>query len=139
MISCGVRLHRNVDEKRRASQNRSRMIENRKNPRFTSIARARVLGFGEGEAILRDLSVTGCRLEFSAAVAFSEGGRYRIAVQPEAACALEEFELEAESRWSRAGYDSFEVGFFILASPKGKAFQRYVDYLVWLSKNAEEA
>jgi hypothetical protein len=115
------------------------MIENRKNPRYTSIARASVSGLGEGEALLRDLSVTGCRLEFSAAVAFSEGRRYRVVIHPESAAALEPFELEAESRWSRVGYDSYEIGFSILSSPKGKAFQRYVDYLAWLSKNSTEA
>jgi hypothetical protein len=114
------------------------MIENRKNPRYTTIAHARINGFEVGDALLRDLSVTGCRLEFSAAVAFSEGSHYRIIVEPEAASAIEHFELVAESRWSRADYDSFEIGFSILSSPKGKAFQRYVDYLAWLSKTPDQ-
>lgn len=115
------------------------MIENRKSPRYASIARAQVRGLDIGEAVLRDLSITGCRLEFSAALALAEGSRYRLNIQPEAAACIEGFDLEVESRWSHTGYDSFEVGFSVLASPKGKAFQRYVDYLSWLSKNAAEA
>jgi hypothetical protein len=38
-----------------------------------------------------------------------------------------------EARWVRGGDYSCEVGFSITASPKGKAFQRYVDYLSWRS------
>ncbi|HCM27674.1 MAG: hypothetical protein A2Z99_09575 [Treponema sp. GWB1_62_6] len=107
------------------------MSESRRNARFSALARARVNGIHEGEALLRDLSVTGCRLEFTAAVALAEGKRYRITVTPESAAEVDEFELDAESRWSRAGYDSFEIGFAIVFSPKGKSFQRYVDYLAW--------
>ncbi len=114
------------------------MRENRKSPRYATIAHATVNGLAVGDAVLRDLSITGCRLEFSAAVALTEGSRYKIVVQPEAVAQVEDFELEVESRWSRTDYDSFEVGFFILASPKGKAFLRYVDYLAWRSKSAAE-
>ena len=109
------------------------MPESRNQVRFSTLARAKVQGLHEGEALLRDLSVTGCRLEFSAAVALGEGARYRITVSPESAANVEPFELEVESRWCRAGYDSYEIGFSIVASPKGKSFQRYVDYLAWRS------
>jgi hypothetical protein len=107
------------------------MFENRKSPRFTSLAQARIAGLPEGEALIKDLSITGCRLEFSAAVAFEENKNYRIKVFPETNAKVEDFELEAQPRWSHAGYDSFEIGFAILHSPKGKAFQRYVDYLTF--------
>ncbi len=114
------------------------MLEHRKTPRYASIAHAKVFGLTVGDAVLRDLSITGCRLEFSAAVALTEGSRYKLVIQPEDVAEVEDFELEVEARWSRADYDSFEVGFSILASPKGKAFLRYVDYLAWLSKSAAE-
>ena len=107
------------------------MMDKRRAPRYASLAQARIEGISAGEALLRDLSVIGCRLEFSSAVAFEPGQVVRVLVVPEASATIEPFELEAESRWSRADYDAFEVGFSIRSSPKGKAFQRYVDYLAW--------
>ena len=115
------------------------MFENRRAPRFASLARARVADLSEGEALLKDISVTGCRLEFSAAVALSPDTVCRIVVLPEDAAAIQEFELLARLRWSWAGYDSFEIGFFIEGSPKGKAFQRYVDYLSWRAGSSGQA
>lgn len=56
---------------------------------------------------------------------------------PEDRSEIEAFELEANPLWSRAGYDSFEVGFSIDASPKGRFFERYVDYLAWKSRIPE--
>ncbi len=109
------------------------MSESRRNRRYSTLARAKVCDIHEGDALLRDLSVTGCCLEFTAAVALTAGTRCKIIVSPESAAAIETFYLEAESCWSRMLYDSFEIGFSIIASPKGKSFQRYVDYLSWRS------
>jgi len=99
--------------------------------RYPAIAHAMVLELVPAEAVLRDLSVTGCRLEFSAAVACGPGKHYLITVIPEERASVETFDLEAEVRWSRSDYDAFEVGFSIVLSPKGKAFMRYVDYLAF--------
>ena len=114
-----------------------RMNELRRCPRYPSFARARVAGFHEGDALLRDLSITGCRLEFSAAIAFSLQQRCRITVMPEDRASVEAFDLEASALWSRADYDTFEIGFTIEASPKGKSFERYVDYLAWKAGQAD--
>jgi len=99
--------------------------------RFPAIAHALVSELIPAEAVLRDLSVTGCRLEFSAAVACGPGKKYRITVIPEARASVDTFDLDAEVRWSRSEYDAFEVGFSIVLSPKGKEFLRYVDYLAF--------
>jgi hypothetical protein len=56
---------------------------------------------------------------------------YKVEVIPEAAAEIGSFEITVESRWIRTGGYSCEVGFRITASPKGKLFQRYVDYLTW--------
>jgi hypothetical protein len=56
---------------------------------------------------------------------------YKLEIIPEAAAEIGSFEITAESRWLRIGGYSCEVGFRITASPKGKLFQRYVDYLSW--------
>jgi len=99
--------------------------------RYPAIAHALVPELIPAEAVLRDLSVTGCRLEFSAAVACGLGTQYRVTIIPEARASIETFNLDAEVRWSRSEYDAFEVGFSIVISPKGKAFLRYVDYLAY--------
>ncbi len=99
--------------------------------RYSAMAHALVSELIPAEAVLRDLSVTGCRLEFSAAVACGLGTRYRVTIIPEARASIETFDLDAEVRWSRSEYDAFEVGFSIVISPKGKAFLRYVDYLAY--------
>jgi hypothetical protein len=109
------------------------MFESRRNFRYASSARAIIEGLHEGEALLRDISVTGCRLEFSAAIAFGPNQAFWITVYPEMKADISAFEIEATPVWSRADYDSFEVGFNILASPRGKAFLRYVDYLAWVA------
>jgi hypothetical protein len=99
--------------------------------RYSAMAHALVSELIPAEAVLRDLSVTGCRLEFSAAVACGLGKLYRVTIIPEARASIETFDLDAEVRWSRSEYDAFEVGFSIVISPKGKAFLRYVDYLAY--------
>jgi hypothetical protein len=107
------------------------MFESRNQIRFSSLAKTRVDGFVGGEALLKDISVTGCRLEFSSAVAFNMTEKYRLIVLPEREAQIEEFELEAQPRWSMVQEDCFDIGFSILSSPKGRTFQRYVDYLAW--------
>ncbi|MDR1617669.1 MAG: PilZ domain-containing protein, partial [Treponema sp.] len=57
--------------------------------------------------------------------------QYRLEIFPEGASNIGSFEISVESKWVRAGSYSSEVGFSIVASPKGKLFQRYVDYLDW--------
>lgn len=115
------------------------MIELRRSTRYTSLARAKIEGLHEGEALLRDISVTGCRLEFSAAIAFAPNQAFLIMIYPETKSEIGAFEIEATPMWSRANYDSFEVGFSILSSPRGKAFLRYVDYLDWVTRGKETA
>jgi hypothetical protein len=60
----------------------------------------------------------------------------RIEVIPEDAAHIGSFELTVQSRWVRSkGYAS-EAGFTIVASPKGRLFQRYVDYLGYRASQA---
>lgn len=109
------------------------MLDLRRNVRYTSLARARLEGDHAGEAFLRDLSVTGCRLEFTTRVPVGSESLCRITVYPERQADVELFDLEVRPQWSRAGYDTYEIGFLIENSPKGRSFQRYVDYLSWIA------
>jgi hypothetical protein len=59
--------------------------------------------------------------------------RYAITILPEAASHIGGFELTVVLRWTRPDHNACELGFFIVESPKGKQFQRYVDYLSYYS------
>ncbi|MDR1949760.1 MAG: PilZ domain-containing protein [Spirochaetaceae bacterium] len=109
------------------------MFNERKSARYPSHARARIEGAFEGDALLKDLSVTGCCIECTMIVDIKPNAIYKIEILPETASNIGNFELKVEARWTRIGGYSCEVGFMIVASPKGKLFQRYVDYLTWRS------
>ncbi|MDR1277322.1 MAG: PilZ domain-containing protein [Treponema sp.] len=112
------------------------MLDNRKDHRYRTLAHARIPGVMEGENLLRDLSVTGCCIECTAHADLEPETQYRIEIIPESASHIGNFELTVQSKWIRSrGYAS-EVGFVIIASPKGKLFQRYVDYLDYRSSLA---
>jgi hypothetical protein len=120
------------------------MIENRKNPRYRTLARAKISSVGgksashganEGETLLKDLSITGCCVECTVYPDVKTGEKYTIDIIPETAAGLGHFTLVAESKWIHLMGYSCEIGFSVLESPKGKEFQRYVDYLAWRADN----
>ncbi|MDR0375614.1 MAG: PilZ domain-containing protein [Treponema sp.] len=109
------------------------MSEQRKHARYRTIARARLPGVFEGDALLKDLNVTGCRVEATVFIELTEGATYTIEVIPETISKIGKFEFLGEARWIKTSGDSYEAGFMITASPSKKEFQRYVDYLAWRS------
>jgi hypothetical protein len=56
---------------------------------------------------------------------------YKVEIIPEAQAQIGSFELVVSSRWIKTSAYSCEIGFAVIASPKGKLFQRYVDYISW--------
>ncbi|MCL2832491.1 MAG: PilZ domain-containing protein [Treponema sp.] len=111
------------------------LSENRKNKRYRSIAKAKINGADYGEILLKDLSITGCCLESTVYIDMNPNARYKIEIIPEATAGIGKFELIAESKWIHGDGYSTEFGFSILESPKGKLFQRYVDYLAWRAES----
>jgi hypothetical protein len=109
------------------------MLENRKNMRYRTLAKARIADIFEGESLLKDLSITGCCVECTMYVDIKMNTRYKLTVLPESVTRIGEFELLVESKWIHAVGYSCDIGFNIIESPKGKLFQRYVDYLTWRS------
>ena len=107
------------------------MTEQRKNTRYHTLARVEIEGVNEGEALLKDISVTGCCVECTAYAEAKLNIQYKLRIIPESSAKIGMFDLLVESRWIHSGSYSCEIGFFIMESPKGKAFQRYVDYLSW--------
>jgi hypothetical protein len=112
------------------------MFEKRKHVRYPTIARVLVKDLAESEALLKDLSVTGCCVEYTINVDVKPHANYKIEVFPESAAQIGKFDLDCECRWVQNGGYSCEVGFSVLASPKGKPFQRYVDYLSYRSDHS---
>jgi hypothetical protein len=109
------------------------MLENRKNPRYRTLARVRIPGILEGDNLLKDMSITGCCVECTTHIDIPPGSLYQMEIEPESASRVDVFSLSVETKWIRPGDYSGEIGFNIVASPKGKLFQRYVDYLSYRS------
>jgi hypothetical protein len=105
--------------------------ENRRHTRYRSFARVKFPDHLGEESLLRDISVTGCCVECTSLLNIQNNTPYIMEVIPEASAKIGKFNLEVQSVWIHPGGYSSEVGFSIVASPKGKPFQRYVDYLSW--------
>jgi hypothetical protein len=110
------------------------MFEKRKNVRFDTHARARIAKLFHEDALLKDLSVTGCRIESTVFADIELHSLHTIEIIPDAASNIGSFEITAEARWIQKGEYSFEAGFLITSSPTGKHFQQFVDYLGWRPK-----
>ena len=107
------------------------MTELRKHIRYKTLAKAKIEGASEGETLLRDISITGCRVECTSYADIKPNVRYKLEVIPEDAAKIDEFELMVELSWTHTEGYSCEIGFTIAEFPKKKLFKRYVDYLAW--------
>jgi len=107
------------------------MLESRKSPRYRSLARAQVSGILGDSYLLRNISITGCCVECTGAADIQSNARYRLKIKPERESHIGSFELQVDCKWVRNDGHATELGFSILASPKGRQFLRYVDYLAY--------
>ena len=107
------------------------MSSSRKNIRFETSAGARIQDINQGTVLLKDISITGCRLECVPHSEIKLNTQYQIKIIPEEIAKIGIFDLVAESKWVLNLENSCEVGFSIVESPKKKQFQHYVDYLSW--------
>jgi len=105
--------------------------DKRKNPRFKTMAHVCISGVTEDECLLKDISITGCCVECAAAAYIQLNTRYQLEIKPEGIAHIGSFQIETESKWVRNSSNATEVGLSIVASPKGKQFQHYVDYLAY--------
>jgi len=108
------------------------MSENRISPRYRSIARVEISKVSGGDGLLKNISITGCCVECTGTVDVKPTAQYQLAIKPEKESHIGSFEIAVECKWVRNdGDSSTELGFSIIASPKGKQFQHYVDYLAY--------
>jgi hypothetical protein len=108
--------------------------DKRKHPRYPAHARVRIPEIFEGEALLKDISITGCGIESTMLLEVKPGDQFTMEIICEAASKIGKFEIQVEAKWVRMRDCACEVGFSIIASPVGKQFQRYVDYLSFRSQ-----
>jgi hypothetical protein len=94
-------------------------------PRYSSVARVRINGF-EGEAVLRNVSIGGFRMESRTYAAIKTGEHYTMQMQPEASANVPAFKLDVEVRWIQSSETSFAVGFLITSAP-GNLYEKYID------------
>ncbi|MDR1429085.1 MAG: PilZ domain-containing protein [Spirochaetaceae bacterium] len=109
------------------------MFNNRENIRHPTLARARIKEVFGGEALLKDLSITGCCIECTMYIDIKPDTEYKVEILPESQAQIGSFDLVVSSRWIKTSAYSCEIGFAVISSPKGKLFQRYVDYISWRS------
>ncbi|MHB9296289.1 hypothetical protein PilKf_02049 [Pillotina sp. SPG140] len=109
-------------------------MERRENIRYPTEAHAIITTLLIGEAILQDISITGCCIEYTVQVPVSVGEPLIIKIIPEPAAGIGEFTVIGEPCWIRSINYSCEIGFLFKEYPKGKFFERYVDYLSYKSQ-----
>jgi len=105
--------------------------ENRKSPRYRTIARVEMPKVPGGDGLLKNISITGCCVECAGIVNIQPAAQYQLMIKPEKESHIGAFELMVECKWVRSDAQGTELGFSIIASPKGKQFQYYVDYLAY--------
>jgi hypothetical protein len=115
------------------------MFTDRKSKRFPAFATVVMRNVFIGSALLKDISVSGCRIEHTMMIDVEKGKRYTLRIKPEPSANIKEFDLIAEARWVESRDCAFEAGFSVAVSPKGKAFKRYIDYITYRNSPKQQA
>ena len=105
------------------------MEEKRGARRYQTHAEVRIEGIDKKDIQLKDISVTGCQVICPNCEEIVLNKKYKIEIIPENKAKIGLFDLVVESKWIHANGNNIGIGFSIVESPKGKQFQRYVDYL----------
>jgi hypothetical protein len=102
--------------------------DQRREPRYSAVARIRVNGF-EGEAVLRDINSAGFQMESKTYAAIIVGERYNMQIVPENTTNIPPIDLEVEVRWVRNAEVSFNSGFLITGRPGDNIFDKYMIFI----------
>jgi len=107
------------------------MPDSRNSPRYRSLAHVHISNVLGDDCLLKNISITGCCVECTGVADIQCNTGYQMKIMPERESHIGSFDLQVDCKWVRGDNYSAEVGFSIVASPKGKKFQRYVDYLAY--------
>jgi hypothetical protein len=115
--------------KKKEKTARTVLKENPRPSRYNTVARIRINGF-EGEAVLRNISIGGFRMESRTYAAIGTGEHYAIQIIPEAASRVQPIELEVDVRWIQSTETRFNSGFLIIKPPADRSFDKYIEYII---------
>jgi hypothetical protein len=97
-------------------------------PRYKSLASISINGF-DGEALLKNISITGFCMESKTFVNITPGTTYGMHIVPEVSTSLEQFDVEVEARWVLSEVFRFDVGFLLTKTQSRKDMDRYIEFL----------
>ncbi|GHU29333.1 hypothetical protein FACS1894172_00220 [Spirochaetia bacterium] len=102
--------------------------DKRKGERYISRGHLKINGF-EGQALLRDISWSGCLMESAFYINIKEGEVYTISVEPEHSQGVV-FDMQVKVRWTKNTPDSSSAGLeFVNQSASDKQIKQYLEYL----------
>jgi hypothetical protein len=96
-------------------------------PRYECLPTVSINGY-EGQAVLRNISESGFRMESKTFVEIETGSGYLIRISPEPFTGLKPFEIAVEVRWVQSSPEKFSLGFMVTQT-NSRPFQRYLDFL----------
>jgi hypothetical protein len=138
MMNFSIKRLQEYLRRQRAGTQGGKKEDRRYHTRYRSFARIKYQGIAGSENLLKDISVTGCRVECTSLSDIQLDAAYILEIIPEPNAKIGRFELDVKTVWiSPSGY-SGDAGFSIIASPRGKLFQRYVDYLAWQANHRKK-
>jgi hypothetical protein len=115
--------------KKQVSESQPDSADNRRAPRYSSLAQVRINGF-EGQALLRNINQGGFCMESRTYAAITLGDHYNMEIIPEPSLNIRPFKLDVEVRWVRSTEKSFNSGFLILTPPADRSLERYVAKII---------
>jgi hypothetical protein len=98
-----------------------------RSPRYDCLIRVSLNGY-EGQAVLRNISDTGFRMESKTFVEMETGSIYVMSIFPETFMGIKPFEVTVEVRWILSSPDKFALGLLVV-QPENRPFQKYISYL----------
>lgn len=96
-------------------------------PRYDCLINVGINGY-EGQAVLRNISETGFRMESKTFVEIEIASTYVMRINPEAAAGIKPFDVTVEVRWVLSSPDKFTMGLLIVQT-ENRSFQKYFNYM----------
>jgi hypothetical protein len=96
-------------------------------PRYDCLVFVEINGY-EGQAVLRNISETGFRMESKIFADIEIGSNYVMRINPDESSGMKPFDVTVEVRWALSSPDNFALG-LLVTQGDNRFFQKYVDYL----------
>jgi hypothetical protein len=101
-------------------------LPGRKEKRYPANAQVAMKG---SRLLLKDVSLSGGRIQSEDFIDIVPNGNYTIAIIPEEESQINGFEVEILSRWVRMNKNGSETGFIMVLPPGNKMVEDYIAFL----------